>query len=79
MRFVLLCALALAVGCGGSGGTSMATAQLSGTVYEIDGQSADLAGVPVVLTETGEWAFTDAAGSFAFDGLDGGTYTLDFM
>jgi hypothetical protein len=57
----------------------MATAQLAGTVYEVDGQSADLAGVPVVLKETGEWAFTDAAGSFEFDGLEGGTYTLDFM
>ncbi len=80
MRVLSVFALALAVGCGGSGGgTSTALAQLSGTVYEIDGQSADLGGVPVVLKETGEWAWTDASGSFNFDGLDGGTYTLDFM
>jgi len=79
MRAILVCALALAVGCGGGGSGTMATAQLSGTVYEIDGQSVNLAGVPVVLKETGEWAWTDAAGSFEFDGLEGGTYTLDFM
>lgn len=79
MRAILVCALALAVGCGGGGGTSMATAQLAGTVYEVDGQSASLGGVPVVLKETGEWTWTDASGSFEFDGLEGGTYTLDFM
>jgi hypothetical protein len=79
MRAILVCVLALAVGCGGGGGGTMATAQLSGTVYEIDGQSNDLAGVPVVLKETGEWAWTGADGSFGFDGLEGGTYTLDFM
>ena len=79
MRAIVVCALALAVGCGGGGGTSMATAQLAGTVYEVDGQSAALGGIPVVLKETGEWTWTDASGSFEFDGLDGGTYTLDFM
>src|SRR5262245_16834509 len=80
MRAILVCALALAVaGCGGGGSGSIASAQLAGTVYEVDGQSSNLAGVPVVLKETGEWTFTDASGSFEFDGLDGGTYTLDFM
>jgi hypothetical protein len=78
MRIMLLCVLALAVGCGG-GGTTMATAELAGTVYEVDGQSLDLAGVQVTLKETGEWAWTDAVGSFEFGGLEPGVYTLDFM
>jgi hypothetical protein len=79
MRIITLCALALAVGCGGGGGTTtMATAQLAGTVYEVDGQSFDLAGVQVTLKETGEWAWTDTRGSFEFSGLEPGTYTLGF-
>lgn len=78
MRVLAVCALALAVGCG-SGSTMMATAQLAGTVYEVDGQNVNLAGVQVTLKETGEWAWTDAVGSFEFAGLEPGTYTLDFM
>lgn len=79
MRIITVCALALAVGCGGGGGTTTAaTAQLAGTVYEVDGQRFDLAGVQVTLKETGEWAWTDAGGSFEFRGLEAGTYTLDF-
>ena len=78
MRVFLGCALALAVGCGGGGGTTMAAAQLSGTVYEIDGQSTDLAGVQVTLMETGDRLWTDGSGAFVFRGLEPGTYTLDF-
>ncbi len=78
MRFMLVCALAFAAGCSGGGGTTMATAQLSGTVYEIDGQSAVLGGVQVTLMETGEQAWTDANGGFAFTGLAPGVYRLDF-
>ncbi|MCK6461295.1 MAG: carboxypeptidase-like regulatory domain-containing protein [Planctomycetes bacterium] len=79
MRIITVCALALAVGCGGGGGTTTtAAAQLAGTVYEVDGQRFDLAGVQVTLKETGEWAWTDSAGSFEFGGLEPGTYTLDF-
>ncbi|HEX5135942.1 MAG TPA: carboxypeptidase-like regulatory domain-containing protein [Planctomycetota bacterium] len=80
MRITLVCALVLAVGCGGSGSgaTLSASAQLAGTVYEVDGQSSDLAGVQVTLKETGERSWTDAGGSFAFDGLAPGVYTLGF-
>jgi len=82
MRITLACALVLAVGCGGSGSGSGAalssSAQLAGTVYEVDGQSLDLAGVQVTLKETGERSWTDAAGSFSFGGLAPGVYTLGF-
>ena len=53
-------------------------AALQGTVYEVGGQSLDLAGVEVTLVETGELALTDAQGGFDFERLAPGTYTLEF-
>jgi len=77
MRVMFLCVLALAVGCG-SGGTTMAAGQLAGTVYQVDGQSTNLAGIEVKLLETGQSAWTDASGAFAFPDLRAGRYTLGF-
>lgn len=81
MRFAIACAFGamLVAGCSGGADVQLSSAQLSGTVYEIDGQGIDLADVEVTLVETGERAWTDDGGAFAFDGLAPGVYTLDFQ
>ena len=57
---------------------ALQVAALQGTVYEIGGQSVDLAGVEVTLLETGEIATTDSNGDFDFERLVPGTYRLEF-
>lgn len=89
MRTVIVCATLLALllpACGGgttaavapNGGGSANSAVLQGTVYEQDGQTVNRAGIPVTIVETGATVFTAFDGSFTFDGLAPGVYTLDF-
>ena len=57
---------------------ALQVAALQGTVYEVGGQSLDLAGVEVTLLETGEIATTDSNGEFDFEKLAPGMYRLEF-
>ena len=77
LSLLTLAALLLAA-CGG-GGSGEQAASLSGEVVEIDGQSAQVAGVVLMLTETGETTVTDADGTFAFPEAPTGTLTLELV
>jgi hypothetical protein len=73
-----LCACLLAAACGGGGGSGAGGASLAGTVYEVDGQTADRSGVRIAVPETGDSQVTQADGEFAFQDLPNGTITLVF-
>lgn len=77
LPLLALAALLLAACGGGSSGEQLAS--LSGEVVEIDGQSAQVAGVVLMLAETGETAVTDADGAFAFPEAPTGTLILELV
>ena len=83
MRLTILSAVAAlllpaCLGGGSSGATAVQTAAMEGTVYEVDGQTVNRAGVTVRVLETGATATTGVDGAFTFNGLEPGSYTLDF-
>lgn len=78
-RLALLSGVLLLAACGGGGsGTSLQTAALSGTVYELNGQSQNLAGVQVTVLETGATDVTGADGRFNVGDVPPGMVTLRF-
>lgn len=78
MRMLLLFGgLLAACGGGGSGGGTTAAA-LVGTVYAVDGQTADRSGVRIALPATGDIMMTDRDGDFAFADLRPGPVTVVF-
>lgn len=85
MRFrflALLCFIPLLLAaCGGGGGlapldTAQAKARLDGGVTEIDGATANLDGVELVLVETGQRVVTGSDGSFAFRETPVGSFRI---
>ncbi len=58
--------------------STLQTSALEGTVYEVDGEANNLGGIGVTLSETGHFAVTGSDGSFSFEDLDAGSYTLRF-
>ncbi len=80
-RRLFLIGIALAAACGGSvpnAEPALQTAALEGYVYEVDGQTVDLAGIDVRVRETGQLTTTDAEGRFAFDSVPADGVTLEF-
>jgi hypothetical protein len=82
-RFLaLLCIFPLLLSaCGGGGGSApgaitQAKASLDGGVTEIDGATSGLAGVELLLVESGQRAVTGADGSFAFPATPVGSFTI---
>ena len=78
---VALPALCL-VGCGGGGeapagdSEGVSTATMEGVILDVDGESAQSGGVPLIIAETGEQAVSAADGTFAFENLPEGDFTL---
>ncbi len=68
-----------AVSCGSGGtGTTLTAAALTGTVYQLDGQTGDRSGVTVTVRETGERLVTRTDGTFRFPRIPTGAVTLVF-
>src|SRR5262245_48543008 len=78
MRMVVLFGCLLAACGGGSSGGGTTGAALVGTVYEVDGQTADRSGIRIAVPESGDIMMTDRNGSFAFDDLQPGPVTVMF-
>ncbi|MDF1701828.1 MAG: hypothetical protein P1V36_11785 [Planctomycetota bacterium] len=85
MRFTVglisVCALLLAAACGGGGAGGAGElitgkAVISGGVSAVDGDSTNVAGVELVLRETGERVFSDTSGRFGFESAAGGDLTV---
>lgn len=70
------------IGCGGGGGTDQGGesagvfAAMQGVILDVDGETAQAGGVPLVVVETGEQAVSNADGSFDFNNLPDGDFTL---
>jgi len=66
--------------CGGAGDPigAVSSAQLQGSIVELDGQTLQRDGVDIRIVETGDHIMTSGDGSFAFPDLEPGWYTLAF-
>jgi hypothetical protein len=86
LAILLACALPTLclIGCGGGGdlaaptegGPDLGAATIEGMVLDVDGESALVAGVPLMCDETGEIVTSGPDGSFHFDALPEGDVTL---
>ena len=75
---ILLAGALTACGGGSTDGTTPSSAALRGSVAAIDGDAANLAGLPVTVLETGDRVATDFDGGFRFDRIPTGAVTLAF-
>jgi len=80
IRFCALGSLLFAAVSCGSGGAAptLTSAALTGTVYQLDGQTANRSGVTVTIRQTGARFVTGADGSFRFPTIPTGAVTLVF-